>query len=263
MNKNEDIYLSLQGVHKKFGKDLHSSLRYGVGDVLAKGFGIQKDYSVLRKNEFWALKDINFELKKGEVLSLVGHNGSGKTTLMRLISGIYGLENGEIVKRAGLKMTTLFALAMGLHPLLSGRENAYLKGAFFGMSKAEIDEKMGWILDFSGLSDFIDAPFGNYSSGMKARLVLTVAFATEPDVFLIDEGFNFSDAEFKDKSFTWLRQQVHEHGKSIIMASHQERRIKMLTTRMLVMKRGQIKFETEDVDEGILFYKSQSKVLKN
>ena len=263
MDNNNNIYLSLKGIHKKFGKDLHSSLRYGLGDVLAKGFGIQKDYSILRKNEFWALKDINFNLKQGEVLSLVGHNGSGKTTLMRLISGIYGLENGHIVKREGLKMTTLFALAIGLHPLLSGRENVYLKGAFFGMSKAEIDKKMEFILDFSGLKDFMDAPFGNYSSGMKARLVLTVAFATEPDVFLIDEGFNFSDAEFKDKSFAWLKNSVHQHGKSIIMASHQERRIKMLTTRMLVMKRGQIKFETEDVDAGILFYKGQSKVLKN
>jgi len=263
VNNNKDIFISLRGVHKKFGKDLHSSLRYGVGDVLAKGFGIHKDYSILRKNEFWALKDINFDLRQGEVLSLVGHNGSGKTTLMRLISGIYGLDNGEITKKKNLKMTTLFALAIGLHPLLSGRENAYLKGAFFGMSKEEIDEKMEFILNFSGLRDFIDAPFGNYSSGMKARLILTVAFATDPDVFLIDEGFNFSDAEFKDKSFAWLKKSVHEQGKSIIMASHQERRIRMLTTRMLVMRRGEVKFETENIDEGILFYKSQSRVLKN
>ena len=246
--------LSVRNLHKKFSRDIKYNLFYGIQEMFTDALGIKTNYMQIRKNEFWILSDINFDLFEGEILGIVGTNGSGKTTLMRLISNIYPTESGAIYGRQGQKITAVFALAAGMESLFTGRENIYIKGAMYGMSKQEIDSKMDFIEQFSELSDQLDRPFGNYSSGMRARLAYAIALATEPDIFIIDEALAVGDSIFRSKCFDHLKEYVRQPGKAVLFVSNHIRKVLKLASRVLVLKNGQFIYESTDVKEALNHY---------
>ena len=169
---NKEVLVEVEGLSKKFCKDLKTSLWYGVKDLSANVFGNQQPKG-LREKEFWAVKDINFTLRRGECLGLIGHNGAGKSTLLKILNGLINPDEGKVTIRG--KVGALIELGAGFNPILSGRENIYNNGAVLGFTRAEIDSKIEKIIDFSEIREFIDMPVQNYSSGMKVRLGFAVA----------------------------------------------------------------------------------------
>ena len=184
MIESNDILVKVGGLSKKFCKDLKTSLWYGIKD-LCSGISGNKNTRELRDKEFWALKDINFELRRGECLGLIGHNGAGKSTLLKILNGLINPDAGKVTIKG--RVGALIELGAGFNPILSGRENIYNNGAILGFTRKEIDDKVEEIIDFSEIREFIDMPVQNYSSGMKIRLGFAVAAQMEPDVLIIDE----------------------------------------------------------------------------
>jgi len=246
--------LSVRNLHKKFSRDIKYNLYYGLQDLVADSIGRRVDYMRLRKKEFWALTDISFDLFEGEILGIVGANGSGKTTLMRLMASIYYLEAGEVYGKPDKKVTAVFALGIGMQSLFTGRENIYIKGSMYGMNRQEIDAKMAFIEEFSELADQLDRPLGNYSSGMRARLAFAIALATEPDIFIIDEALAVGDSVFKAKCFDYLKEYVKRPGKSILFVSNNIRKVLKVASRVIVMKKGQIIYQSTDIKAALTHY---------
>jgi len=173
-----EVLVRVEGVSKKFCRNLKKSLVYGGLDIVRGFAGIERS-NELRKDEFWAVNNVSFELRRGECLGLIGHNGAGKSTLLKMLNGLIGIDRGRIEMNG--KVSALIELGAGFSPLLTGRENIYNNGVVLGFTRAEIDEKFDEILEFSELKDFIDTPVQNYSSGMKVRLGFAVAAQLEPD----------------------------------------------------------------------------------
>lgn len=185
---------------------------------------------------FSVLKDVNFELKRGETLGIIGVNGAGKSTLLKLAARIIRPDRGQIITRG--RIAGLLELGAGFHSDLSGRENIYLNGAMLGLTRQEINQKLDSIIDFSGVAEFIDVPVRNYSSGMLVRLGFAVAAHVDADVLLIDEALSVGDAKFQPKS----RQRLFEHkeqGGSSILVSHDMRALRSLCDRILLFNEGQ------------------------
>ncbi|MEI8078291.1 MAG: ATP-binding cassette domain-containing protein, partial [bacterium] len=157
-----DVLVSVDQVSKKFCRSLKKSLWYGVRDVASEILGGNQRERELRTGEFWAVKDVSFELKRGECLGLIGRNGAGKTTLLRMLNGLIKPDHGRITMRG--RIGALIALGAGFNPVLTGRENIYVNGSVLGLAKREIDEKIGEIIDFAEIGEFIDTPVQNYSS---------------------------------------------------------------------------------------------------
>lgn len=182
------------------------------------------------------LKEISFELNSGESLGIIGDNGTGKSTLLKLAARIIRPNRGTIITRG--RVTGLLELGAGFHPDLSGRENVYLNGAMLGLSRQEITKKLDRIVAFAGLSEFIDTPIRNYSSGMLVRLGFAVAAHVDADVLLIDEALSVGDAKFQPKSRQRLME-YKEQGGSSILVSHDMRSLKSLCDRILLLHKGQ------------------------
>lgn len=209
-----EVLIKAEHVSKIFCRDLKKSLAYGVRDVAGEFFGRRRpeketmappreDGGDLRRKEFWANRDISFEVRRGECLALLGRNGAGKTTLLKLLNGLIKPDRGRITMRG--RVGALIALNAGFNPILTGRENIYVYGSVLGLAKKEIDASFDEILEFSELSDFIDTPLQSYSSGMQVRLGFAVATALQPDVLLIDEVLAVGDAAFRAKSINRLK----------------------------------------------------------
>lgn len=205
-----------QNISKKFCKDLRRSMAYGIYDIGRDMFGLPANSGNLRKDEFWALDDVSFELKKGETLGIIGPNGSGKSTLLKLLNGIFRPDKGSIEING--RIGALIEVGAGFHPMLTGRENIYVNGAILGMSKKEIDKKFDAIVDFSGIGDFLDSPVKYYSSGMYVRLGFAIAIHAEPDILLIDEVLAVGDIKFQNKSYERILK--IKDNCSIIIVSH-------------------------------------------
>lgn len=248
------VLLEVQNLSKKFCKDIRHNMIYGIQDIGRSFLGVKTSYHQLRAQEFWALKNINFQLREGEILGIVGTNGSGKTSLMRIIGDIYPNESGTIYTRPNTKITGVYALRSGMQQLYTGRENIFLKGALYGMPKKEIERKLDFIIDFSELGDYIDQPFGNYSSGMRARLAYSIALATDPDIFILDEALAVGDSVFKTKCFENLKEWVKMPGKGILFVSNNIRKILKVANRTLVMERGKIIHDSTDIPDALQFY---------
>jgi len=208
---------------------------YGVVDLSKNLLGIRPDSTVIRKDEFWALNDISFELGRGEVLGLIGMNGSGKTTLLRLLSGIFPPDKGEIMVKG--RVGALIAIGAGFHPHMTGRENIYLNGTILGMTRDELENKFHDIVDFAEIRDFLDAPVSTYSSGMRVRLGFSIAVQMAPDVLLIDEVLAVGDVAFKAKCQRKISQLI-EKGTTIILVSHDMNSIKKNCHKVMLLDKG-------------------------
>ncbi len=214
--------------------------------------GESNDRATKGESEYvWALKDINFEVKRGEVLGIIGKNGAGKSTLLKILSKVTGPTTGSI-KYNG-RIASLLEVGTGFHPELTGKENVFLNGAILGMTKKEISGKLDEIVEFSGCERYIDTPVKRYSSGMKVRLAFAVAAFLEPDILIVDEVLAVGDAEFQKKAIGKMQDISAEGGRTVLFVSHDMVAIQSLCTRLLVLTNGGVGF-LGLVSEGINHY---------
>ena len=205
-----------------------------------------------KQEEFWALKGIDFEVKKGEVLGIIGHNGAGKSTLLKILSQITPPTEGEIEIKG--RIGSLLEVGTGFHPELSGRENIFLNGAILGMTKKEIASKFDEIVTFAGIEQFLDTPVKRYSSGMYVRLAFSVAAHMDPDILIIDEVLAVGDAEFQKKCLGKMNDITQKEGRTILFVSHNMEAIERLCTRCILLNKGQIRSAGNDVKKILKEY---------
>jgi lipopolysaccharide transport system ATP-binding protein len=218
--------------------------------------------SLLRKNkiqeptreEFWALKDVSFQVEPGEVIGVIGRNGAGKSTLLKLLSRITEPTHGRI--EISGRVASLLEVGTGFHPELTGRENVFLNGAILGMSRAEIKKKFDEIVDFSGVEKFLDTPVKRYSSGMYVRLAFSVAAHLEPEILVIDEVLAVGDAEFQKKCLGKMNRVSKEDGRTILFVSHDMSAIEQLCHTAITLHKGEI-IDHADAEEVVSRYLSQ------
>lgn len=250
--EEKEILVKVEGLSKKFCKDLKTSLWYGIKDLVSN-IGGNKEERLLRKKEFWAVKDISFELRRGECLGLIGHNGAGKSTLLKILNGLIKPDAGKITIKG--KVGALIELGAGFNPILTGRENIYNNGAVLGFTRKEINEKLEEIIDFAEIREFIDMPVQNYSSGMKIRLGFAIAAQMEPDVLIIDEVLAVGDLGFVLKCFKTI-DTILPHT-AIVFVSHSMPMVSRICTQMILLEKGAPKFQSQNVSQGIdLYYNS-------
>jgi len=199
---------------------------------------------------FWALRNINFEVNKGDVVGIIGKNGSGKSTLLKILSEITTPTNGRALMNG--TVSSLLEVGTGFHAELTGRENVYLNGSILGMDKDEIDRKYEEIVEFSGVREFMDTPVKRYSSGMKLRLAFAVAAHLEPDILILDEVLAVGDANFQQKCLGRVSE-VARDGRTILFVSHNMAAIQSLCTRGIVLNDGEISF-IGTADEAVAHY---------
>ncbi|GAB4401199.1 MAG: hypothetical protein OHK0053_23600 [Microscillaceae bacterium] len=191
-------------------------------------------------NYVWALQDINFEVKRGEVLGIIGKNGAGKSTLLKILSKVTGPTRGHIQIKG--RVASLLEVGTGFHPELTGRENIFLNGAILGMTKAEIRKKLDEIIDFAGVAKYVDTPVKRYSSGMRVRLGFAVAAFLEPEILVVDEVLAVGDAEFQKKAIGKMQDVSQGEGRTVLFVSHNMGSIQSLCNRCVVLKNGNIVF---------------------
>ena len=214
--------------------------------------GESNDRSSKGESEYvWALKDINFEVKKGEVLGIIGKNGAGKSTLLKILSKVTGPTTGSI--KSNGRIASLLEVGTGFHPEMTGKENIFLNGAILGMTKKEIASKLDEIIAFSGCERYVDTPVKRYSSGMKVRLAFAVAAHLEPDILIVDEVLAVGDAEFQKKAIGKMQDISREGGRTVLFVSHNMAAVKSLCTRAFVIHNGAIDFEGK-VEDAINEY---------
>lgn len=193
--------------------------------------------------DFQALDAVSLSVRRGEVIGLVGRNGSGKSTLLRVIAGIYSPDRGRVVTQG--RISALLELGAGFREELSGQENIYLSGAILGYSQEEMRELAPEIMEFAELGVHIDAPYRTYSSGMKSRLSFAVTTAVQPDILLIDEALAVGDERFRERSMRRLEALVHKEDTAVIIVSHNTDELTRLCERLIVLERGQTRFDGE------------------
>ncbi|GAI11058.1 unnamed protein product, partial [marine sediment metagenome] len=231
--------IKVENVSKKYCKSLKRSMLYGVKDIARNTFGLNSHSDKLRKNEFWAVDDISFEVKKGETLGIIGPNGSGKTTLLKMLNGIFWPDKGKISVKG--KVGALIEVGAGFHPLLTGRENIYINAAILGMTKKEVDEKFDDIVEFADIGDFLDAPVKHYSSGMFVRLGFAVAVHCEPDILLVDEVLAVGDIEFRAKCYNKIAELQNDCV--VVIVSHNMSAIARISSKCMVLNKGNLIFQ--------------------
>ncbi|MBS4041251.1 MAG: ATP-binding cassette domain-containing protein [Flavobacteriales bacterium] len=231
-----EVLIKAEGVSKKFAKNLKKSLAYGFSDLVHGILG-KNTKQDLRKDEFWAVKDVSFEVRRGECLGLIGHNGAGKSTLLKMLNGIIAPDEGTITMHG--KIGALIELGAGFNPILTGRENIYNNGAVIGFSKEEINAKLQEIISFAELEEFIDMPVQNYSSGMRVRLGFAIAAQMEPDILLIDEVLAVGDVGFRGKCYQRISELMSKTA--FIFVSHSMPQISKICTSSVLLSNGKIK----------------------
>jgi len=286
---DSDVLVRVEHVSKKFCKSLKRSLWYGVKDIANElnpfsgkvesrkskaevggaesrdgdceriaGAGDQfstfdfrlSDLPQLRRDEFWAVKDVSFELKRGECLGLIGHNGAGKSTLLKMLNGIIKPDTGRIEMRG--RICAMIELGAGFNPVLTGRENIYNRGAVMGFTRGEIQSKYDQIVDFAEIGDFLEMPVQNYSSGMTVRLGFAVSALMDPDVLIIDEVLAVGDLGFVIKSLNHMTQILPRT--SAIFVSHSMPMVSKICSEVLLLDHGVPILLTPDVPHGIEEY---------
>lgn len=245
-----DIAIKFEGVSKHYrlgvvgtGTLSHDLNRWwykvrGKEDPYLK-IGEVNDRSVKATSEYvWALRDISFEVKQGDVVGIIGRNGAGKSTLLKLLSRVTAPTTG-IIKAKG-RIGSLLEVGTGFHPELTGRENIYMNGSIMGMSKSEITRKLDEIIDFAGVEKYIDTPTKRYSSGMTVRLGFAVAAHLEPEILVVDEVLAVGDAEFQKKAIGKMQDVSRGEGRTVLFVSHQLNSVRSLCNECMLLKNGTV-----------------------
>lgn len=207
----------------------------------------------IRFNEFWALKNVSFEVKKGDRLGILGLNGAGKSTLLKVIAGVYKPTSGTVTRHG--HMAPMIELGAGFDPNYTGRENIFLYGSVLGFSHDFLESKYEEILEFSELGDFIDVPIKNYSSGMRARLGFSIATVVEPEILILDEVLSVGDAKFRKKCEKKM-QTMFEHGVTVLFVSHSLDQVKRLCNKGILLEHGTLIAEG-DIDDVAAVYEAK------
>jgi lipopolysaccharide transport system ATP-binding protein len=238
-----DIAIQIDHVWKKFRKgEVHDSLRELIPALFRRMLGKTVQQQNLKASEFWALKDVSFQLKRGESLGIIGPNGAGKSTMLKVLSRILKPNRGSYSVKG--RVASLIEVGAGFHPDLTGRENIYLNGTILGMTRKEIKAKEEAIIDFSGIEGFIDTPVKRYSSGMGARLGFAVAAHLQTDVLLVDEVLSVGDARFRHKCVRHMNELLRS-GITVVFISHILDQVRSLCPRTLVLDKGQVAYDGE------------------
>lgn len=209
-----------------------------------KSLSMRKSLFHLRKSKlevYEALRGISFEVKKGEIMGIVGKNGSGKSTLLRAIAGIFSADSGSIELESD--SVSLLSIGVGFQKKLSGRENIILSGMLLGFSEQEVRDKMDEIIEFANLGKFIDMPVKTYSSGMYSKLAFSITAVLETDIMLIDEVLSVGDAKFKKKSYKKMQELIMDENRTVVIVSHSTETLEKLCTSLLLLHEGEIKMQ--------------------
>ena len=234
-HENQESYTSL--------RETISNSVIGIGNNIKKIF--KNDILNAGNNkieEFWALDDISFELKRGETLGIIGRNGAGKSTLLKILSRVTEPTKGRIEING--RLASLLEVGTGFHPELTGRENIFLNGAILGMSRSEIKQKFDEIVDFSGVEKFLDTPVKRYSSGMYVRLAFAVAAHLESEILIVDEVLAVGDSEFQKKCLGKMNDVATGEGRTVIFVSHNMNAAKNICSRGILLENGKIKIDS-------------------
>ena len=227
---SSDVILSVKRIGKRY--ELYEKPEHRLLQMLCMG---KKNFF----KEFWALKEISFEIHRGESVGIIGRNGAGKSTLLQIITGTLPATRGKVWKKDGLKIAALLQLGSGFNPEFTGRENVYLNASILGLGKKTIDERYQEIIDFADIGPFIDQPVKKYSSGMKMRLAFAVQIMVEPDVLIVDEALSVGDAFFKQKCIHRLRK-LKENGCSLLFVSHSMESVRAFCEKAVYLKNGEL-----------------------
>ncbi len=234
-NQDGEVLVKVDNLSKKFCRSLKRSLWYGMQDIGSEIIGRNYNHD-LRQDEFWSVKDVSFELRRGECLGLIGPNGAGKSTLLKMLNGIIKPDRGKI-EICG-RVAALIELGAGFNPILTGLENIYNNAAVLGFTKSEVDQQLDSIVDFAELKDFINTPVQNYSSGMKVRLGFAVAAHLYPDVMIIDEVLAVGDVGFKAKCLEYIGNM--SKNAAVILVSHSMPMINRYCNKVVMLDRGKM-----------------------
>ena len=252
-----DAIIKVEGLGKKYiisheGKESYTALRDVISRKAKKMAGFQKEQK--SKEEFWALKDVSFEINQGDAVGIIGRNGAGKSTLLKILSRITEPSKGRIEING--RIASLLEVGTGFHPELTGRENIFLNGAILGMSQVEIKKKFDEIVDFSGVEKFLDTPVKRYSSGMYVRLAFAVAAHLEPEILIVDEVLAVGDAQFQKKCLGKMEDVSSREGRTVLFVSHNMNVIRGLCPSAIMLSEGQIAAvgKTSEVIESYFDY---------
>lgn len=230
--------VAVEQVSKKLCRSLRRSMFYGIQDIARETLGLSSGNDCLRDDEFWAIDNISFTLSPGDCLGIIGANGAGKSTLLKMINGIIWPDRGHI--RLKGRVGSLIEVGAGFHPQLSGRENIYINGAILGLSRHEITKCFEKIVDFAELSDFIDSPVKQYSSGMYVRLGFSIAIHAFPDILLLDEILAVGDEAFRRKCIDRMEKYIKQGG-IIVLVTHDLNIVRRFCSTAIWLNEGQIK----------------------
>jgi len=245
--KNTNV-IEVNNISKVFSQN-YNSARKRLMSILVENYMGCKETETLKKDEFFALKNISFSVKKNEKLAILGPNGSGKSTLLKMLIGIYMPDEGEI--QIDGQISSVLELATGFSPALTGRDNIYLKFALQGKNKKDVDAIIDEVIAFSELEDFMETPLKHYSSGMKSKLGFAIVSTMNPEILILDEVFAAGDKKFKEKSEKRIKE-LYENTTTILV-SHSMGIVKDIADRVIVLKKGELVFNG-NTEDGIKFY---------
>ena len=228
--------IKLENVGMKFNLGIEKNNSFK--ETFIRFFQFKNKKNKKKKNDyFWALKDVSFEVKKGEVVGLIGSNGAGKSTLLKVVSGVMKPTEGKVTVSGVI--SPMIELGAGFDPELTARENIYLNGAILGYSKKFLDEKFDDIVEFSELKDFLDVPVRNFSSGMTAKLAFSIATVVDPEILIVDEILSVGDIKFQEKSKKKMMEMI-KGGTTVLYVSHSLDSIKDLCTKVVWLDHGKL-----------------------
>jgi lipopolysaccharide transport system ATP-binding protein len=257
-----EVLVRVENISKKFCRSLKKSLWYGVTDVASalnpfsssstkhEAQSTNHKLPALRPDEFWAVQNVSFELRRGECLGLIGHNGAGKSTLLKVLNGLIPPDTGSITMKG--RVCALIELNAGFNPILSGRENVFNQAALLGFTKEETLAKFDQIVEFSEIGEFIDMPVQNYSSGMKVRLGFAIAAQMEPDVLILDEVLAVGDVAFRSKCMNRMTELIK--NSACIFVSHSMPNLVRMCTKAVVLDHGKITYQGGNLNRAVETY---------